>query len=677
VLVFLDMSRQQEMERAVRKSEERYRTLVETAREVIFTLAPERTFTSLNPAFESVTGWKAEDWLGKAFTELGHPQDAGDAELLIDTALSGEVTPPFEMRLQAKSGEYLNAEHVISQIMDGNHIVGLQGICRDNSLQKKGEQELRAARDAAESASRAKSEFVANMSHEIRTPMNAIIGMTGLLLDNDLSPKAQEFVQTIRTSSDTLLTLINDILDFSKVESGKLSLESHPFSLRLCIEDSIGLVATQAADKGLTMTHSIDAGVPEILVGDVTRLRQILVNLLANAVKFTNDGTITVSASVREKAGDKVELELVVTDTGPGIPADEADRLFDSFSQLDTSTTREFGGSGLGLAICKRLTKLMGGRIWVESSLGIGSSFLFTVEVSTSTLHDGSPQWMQRRLPVDSPVDKNLARKYPLRVLVAEDNVVNQNVMLLLLERMGYRADLVADGVEVLEALQRQHYDLILMDVQMPKLDGLEATRRIRSQFHSRDRPRIIAMTASALHGDREKCLEAGMDEYVSKPVRAEELQTVIAGSGYASEDTLFPNDSSPSTVDPTRTREDILSRLALLQSSEHQSNLSSELVQTFLSNAPQRLADLSVAAEALDSDALERAAHTLRGASISIGANRLAELLLEYESIARNGAPETVTAHVSEVVDELKRVTNILENQLFVEASATTAKPT
>ena len=766
-------------ETAAREAEERNRAIAETASDAIIIIDERRRIQYANAATERIFGHPVDTLLGQSLMRLMpermRPRHENSLQHYVSTGIKRISWVGNEVHGLHRDGHEIPLEVSYSEYRKGGKHYFI-GIVRDVTERKRFMAELREAKEAAEQASRAKGEFLANMSHEIRTPMNAVIGLTGILMDTELTAEQRDYLQTIRASGEDLLTIINDILDFSKIESGRLEMDKHAFTLRDCVEEAIDLLAARAAEKQLELACVIEEDVPAAIVSDATRLRQILVNLLSNAVKFTEEGEVVVMVAAVPRGEREYEISFAVRDTGIGIPPERMDRLFQSFSQVDASITRHYGGTGLGLAICRRLADLLGGTIRAESEPGCGSTFYCTIvaeaapaippaesclplpagkrilivddnatsrlilrrcvqawgltpqlaaspeqamelvrggepfdaalldmrmpgmdgltlasriqsvrgaefpvallssighreleyervaregapaklaailtkPIKTGLLHDALSRIFATHPPAAElrlhRATTNLAETLPLRILVAEDNVVNQKVALLMLKKLGYRADAVGNGIEAIDALRRRQYDVVLMDLQMPEMDGIEATLQLRSgALGSAPLPHIIALTANAMIGDRERCLDAGMDDYVSKPLQLEELIGALVRFGTARRDSaLDVDESAEEAFDP-----DIATP---------------ELARLFLEDSAMQLAAMRAAFAAGEAETFRHLAHRIKGGAFTLGARKIGLLCQSLEELGKRGrlegAPEKL-ARLEELLAGLSHARN------------------
>ena len=791
-----DITEQKLAERALIESEARKRAVFEAAIDCIITLDEGGRIIEWNPAAERVFGYTLREVSGREMEEVLFPHIGRDNGSSVLERRSSEFNSTVGNRVETtavrKNGERFIAEMSVQPIpLDGTLLMTV--FLRDITRRKRAEEELRNAKETAEAASKAKSDFLANMSHEIRTPMNAVIGMTQLVLDTGLAPMQREYLEIVRESGESLLGIINDILDFSKIEAGKLDLEEIPFDLRESVGDTMRALAVRAHAKGLELVCRVQPEVADFITGDPGRIRQILTNLVGNAIKFTEQGEVVVNVDVRVETDERIELHFSVTDTGIGIPKAKQQKIFEAFEQADTSTTRRYGGTGLGLAICSRLVSLMGGRVWVESEESTGSAFHFTAWFDRAESDGADPRAALRSRLIDLRVlvvddnatnrrilqeilknwrmqpilvagaqdaletmrtahragetfdlvltDANmpdvdgftLAEKIkadpelassvimmltsgdrpgdvarcehlgiasylmkpikqselfdaiaaavspddlepapavvnrisgiepaqrPLRILLAEDSLVNQKLAIGLLQRAGHTLQIANNGKEALAALETRAFDLVLMDVQMPVMDGLEATMAIRRREHSTGgHIPIIAMTAHAMKGDRERCLASGMDEYVAKPIRVGELYTAMSR-------VLPVNSPLPAEIAEAPPSEVDWSQA--LQSVDGDRELLSVVVDAFLEETPRMREQIRVALETKNATDLQRAAHTLKGSLRVFGAPTASELSAQLEmqgKVARfDGAPElwaAIERNLDPIVKELEERRN------------------
>ena len=607
------------------------RSLIESNIDALMTTDPHGIITDVNKQMEALTGCTRDELIGAPFKDCF--TDPARAVAGIKRVLVEKSVTDYELTARTRDGKQTVVSYNATTFYDRNRkLQGVFAAARDVTERKRVELELQQAKAIAESASRTKSDFLASMSHEIRTPMNAIMGIADLLAKTDLTPEQDRYVQIFRRSGDNLLNLLNDILDLSKVEASQLDLERTGFSLSDHLEKVIEMVSHRAEEKGLAVTCTIGPDVSNDLVGDPTRLRQVLLNLLGNAIKFTHAGAVALTVERRQDVSVPTALRFTVTDTGIGIPHEKLSSIFERFTQADSSTTRRFGGSGLGLTISKRLVELMGGEIWVESEVGQGSTFAFTVPFEVRSGAD-----LEALAPVGVGPDAPLPA---LRILMAEDSVDNCAIAMAYLHDTPYRIDVAVNGAIACEMFTRGDYDLVLMDRQMPVMDGLTATRTIRSWETTQQRSAtpIIALTASALKGDRETCLASGCTTYLSKPIKQDVLLRAIQEHAIA---------RSPSLQDPASAAKRAIRAARRL----------AEQTPAYLENCRRDVIAMLAALDRADFDAVIILGHNLRGSGGGFGIPAITDIGAGIEQAAGDADAESARKWVGDLSGYLDSV--------------------
>jgi PAS domain S-box-containing protein len=622
-----EMERQQ-AEEVLRKSEQEFRALAETVPQIVWATRPDGWNIYLNQQWMDYTGLTLDESHGHGWNTPFHPDDKQRARDAWQRATQRNEPYSLECRLRRADGVYRWwLIHGAPMRGANGEIQKWFGTCTDIEEIKQAEEALQQAKAAAEAANEAKSQFLANMSHELRTPMNAILGMIDVALPKAVDPIVRDCLQTAKGSADLLLTLLNDLLDSAKIESGKLELESAPFSLRRMLDQITRVLAVRASEKGLSFYCRMPDHTPDAVLGDRLRLQQVLLNLAGNAVKFTERGDVEIGLHASQENGEAC-LEFAVRDTGIGIPPSGMERLFRPFSQADASMARRFGGTGLGLAICKNLTEMMGGRIWVESEVGKGSTFYFTVRLP-----------LAKELPSDfeAPLTVPAVACAQLRILLVEDNPANQRLGTYILQDRGHLVEIAGDGQEAVYLAERNRYDVILMDVQMPGMNGLEATAAIRKRQGSGSRVPIIAMTAHAMRGDRDRCLAAGMDGYLSKPVNAREMiglvERLARGTAPVAESvaaTSHPPGTLPQATVLAFNPEEARARCF------NSDDMVREMIQCFFDEVDNLLPQMRAALAKGDLVEVGRLGHRMKGTVVYLGAEPAKEAALRVERFCK-----------------------------------------
>lgn len=628
--------------------------VISKTKNAISILQPDGTIVSVNDAFVQMTGYQPAEATGRAISELvyGPTSDAAAVAAYHRALETGEELTQDVLQYRKDGRTYWVESSLIPVRSTDGELAQWIVIDTDITRRRETEEALRAAKENAEKGSRLKSEFLANISHEIRTPMNAIIGMTELALATDLTEQQEEYLQTIRSSSDALLGLLNDVLDLSKIEAGKMELEEIDFDLRDLVHETVRTFSAKAREKGVALTAHLSDDLPRTVCGDPTKLRQLLTNLIGNAIKFTQKGEVTLTAEEQWHNDDEIALHFAVRDTGIGIPDEKLDEIFHAFRQSDATTTRQYGGSGLGLTISSELVRMMRGRIWVDSKPGNGSIFHFTIQLKKGaplSLPPKPPEPAETSQPETSRKPsgadwKSAPRVRPLRVLIADDHAANRQLVRDVLRARGHSCTAASDGQEAVDAWRRDTFDVLLIDVQMPVMDGFQVTATIRKKEEAtQGHVPIVALTAHAMAGDREKCLMAGMDAYLAKPLRPQKLVELIESVASLKPPGETATVTPPTEVDSQHTRKPEAEGKQFdlnyaLESLDNDINLLLGQMKFFLQDAPILLDQLKEAIAGSDARQLQLSAHRLKGMVARYGHQDAAATALELENKGKSG---------------------------------------
>lgn len=634
------------------KSLARLAAIVESSDDAIVSKTLNGIIQTWNVGAERLFGYRAEEIIGQPITLLLPPERMHEEDQILERVRSGRRVTHLETVRVTKDGRRIDVSVTVSPIKDQDgRIIGASKIAHDITERKRAETALLEAKTAAEAANEAKSLFLANISHEVRTPMNAILGMIELAMRHAINPTTKDCLSTAKESADILLALLNDLLDSAKIESGNLQLEAAPLRLRSILDHVTRVFSVRASERGLAFYCRTPEDIPSAVIGDQVRLRQVLFNLVGNAIKFTERGEVVVSVRVESQESEEVQLEFSVRDTGIGIPRDDLNRIFKPFAQADVSTARRFGGTGLGLSISANLVALMGGRIWAESEPGQGSTFFFTICLP-----------LAKELPLEQEPSFGIpsAPSAVLRILLVEDNPANQKLATYILRERGHTVEVAGNGQQSLRMTQENRYDVILMDVQMPGMDGLETTAAIRARAGGQNRVPIIAMTARAMQDDREQCMEQGMDGYLSKPIEAREMISLIEGLAAGVAPAVC---EAAAPRKPTgRTSAAVFDFGVALTRCRGSENVLAGMVQSFVDEVRNLLPKMREALAKDDLAELGRLGHRLKGTIVYLGAEPAEKAVIVVEKFRENGGEK---AEAEKAARALEHECELLESAI------------